>query len=86
MWKKRAAKCRNGIENPAGKTGGARRQGDKTVVMEQLRAELDRNPDVWRTVGDLAKHAEVAWLDVLCGADLFAKECVQRELARLAGN
>jgi hypothetical protein len=52
-------------------------------VLPRLRALLDGRPDVWRHAGDLGRHAEAAWVDLVCGADLFLKESIHRRLAEL---
>ncbi len=58
------------------------RSGDESVLPE-LKKMLDENSSIWRQVGDLTKHAEAAWLDVIGQQDLLLRECVQREIQRL---
>jgi hypothetical protein len=55
------------------------RQGDESVLPE-LRQHLDRHPQVWQTCGNLAAHAQAAWLNLVGGADLVIKESVRRQL------
>src|SRR5262249_54878584 len=56
--------------------------GDLSVLPE-LRAFLDTRPEVWQTVGDLAKHAEQALLSLITGTDLFGQEAIRRKLAEI---
>jgi hypothetical protein len=58
------------------------RTGDDGVLPE-LRAFLDSRPDLWKHYGDLAIHAQQAWIEKIGGADLWVKECLHREVARL---
>lgn len=55
-------------------------KGDRNAL-GQLRCFLDRHPKVHATVGDLTRRAEAAWLDLVVGDDVLARESVQRELA-----
>src|SRR3954454_18710095 len=57
-------------------------EGDLAVLPE-LRAALDRQPELWKQVGDLAAHAELAMLRLVAGNDLFALEAMKRRLAEL---
>jgi hypothetical protein len=54
------------------------RNGDATVL-PQLRAILDRNPGLARYSGDLARHAESAWIALASGPNLYLKEALTRE-------
>lgn len=56
-------------------------QGDETALPE-LRELLDKTPELWRQVGDVAKHVEAAWVKLLAGNDLLTQECLQREAKR----
>jgi hypothetical protein len=58
--------------------------GDAGAVAE-VRAFLDANPGLWRRVGDLAGHAEAAWIEVIARGDLLIAGSVQREADRLRG-
>lgn len=55
--------------------------GDETALPE-LRELLDATPELWRQVGDVAKHVETAWIKLLAGNDLLTQECLQREADR----
>jgi hypothetical protein len=46
---------------------------------------LDRNPQLWRAVGDLAGHAEAAWTEVIAGGNPLIAGSVKREADRLRG-
>ena len=54
-------------------------QGDASVLAE-LRALLDANGEVWRRIGDLAGHAEIALIDLAAGTNLLLKESIARKL------
>jgi hypothetical protein len=56
--------------------------GDRGALAE-LRRFLDRHPEVHQTVGDLTRLAEAAWLDLLVGDHVLAREAVQRQLAQM---
>ena len=55
--------------------------GDETVLPE-LRELLDKTPELWQQVGDVAKHVETAWVKLLAGNDLLTQECLNREAER----
>src|SRR5262245_16307706 len=55
--------------------------GDKTALAD-LRAFLDRHPQVWRTCGDLGKCAERAWLELL-SSEALGTEAVKRHVEQL---
>jgi hypothetical protein len=57
-------------------------QGDRSALPE-LKAALDEDATLWQRHGDLAYHAQTAWLDLVGGADLLLRECVERKLAEL---
>jgi hypothetical protein len=63
-------------------------QGDQQALPE-LQKILDEHPVIWQHYGDIAKHAEAAWLQLLAGPDLMKKETIERQLraleAELAG-
>jgi hypothetical protein len=54
------------------------RTGD-AAVLPQLRAIMDRNPGLSRISGDLARHAESAWIALASGPNLYMKEALTRE-------
>ncbi len=56
-------------------------RGDQTA-MPELRGLLDKSPELWQQVGDLAKHVETAWIKLLAANDLLTQECLQREAER----
>ncbi len=57
------------------------RKGDRSVLPD-LRKALDENPDIWQSVGDLAKHAEATWIKLIAKDDLLIHESIRRELDR----
>ena len=58
------------------------RQGDEEVL-PRLRAFLDAHPAAWRQCGDLARHALDAWITLVAGPDLVARESFARKAAEL---
>lgn len=56
--------------------------GDREAV-PALRTYLDGNPNIWRSVGDLAAQTEKAIIATLSGNDLLRAECLERKLAAL---
>jgi hypothetical protein len=55
--------------------------GDETA-MPELRQLLDKSPQLWEQIGDLAKHVETAWIKLLAANDLLTQECLHREAER----
>jgi hypothetical protein len=53
------------------------RSGDQTVLPE-LERVLDAHPEIWRYAGDLARHAEQAWINLTAGSDLLLAESLRR--------
>jgi len=47
-------------------------------ALDRLRAFMDDHPEVWRTVGDLARLTEQFYLDLLAGDDVLVRESVRR--------
>jgi hypothetical protein len=56
--------------------------GDR-AALAALRRTLDANPEVWKKVGDLAGHAEAAWVDLAAGGNRLVAESLRREADRL---
>ena len=56
--------------------------GDQRALT-QLRQFLDRNPGVWRHIGDLARVAETAWIGLISGGDKLSAEAIRRQLGEL---
>jgi hypothetical protein len=56
--------------------------GDQVALVE-LRAMLDTFPQIWRHCGNLAKAAELAWINLFAGDDALQRETVQRYLAAM---
>lgn len=58
------------------------RAGDESVA-DHLQCILDRHPEIWHQLGDLAGHAEQTWLKLYAGKDLAIKASATRKLAAL---
>ncbi len=56
--------------------------GDEQALQE-LRMVLDRCPEIWRQIGDLASHAELATLRLVGGDDRLLMESLQRKVDEL---
>lgn len=48
-----------------------------------LRDFLDRNPQVWAHIGDLARTAEAAWIGLIANGDQLLAESLKRQLQHL---
>jgi hypothetical protein len=46
-----------------------------------LRRMLDEHPEIWRTLGDLAAHAERIWIAAIAGEGCLTVESVRRQVA-----
>ena len=55
--------------------------GDETAIID-LRALLNAMPELWKQVGDLAKHVETVWIKLLSGNNPLTRECLHREAER----
>jgi hypothetical protein len=58
------------------------KQGDATAL-PRLRALLDAHPEVWQTVGNLARYVEAAWIDLVAGDDPLFRESMKRQAGAL---
>jgi hypothetical protein len=58
------------------------RRGDPGAV-PALRAALDGTPGLWERAGDVAAHAEHAWVALIAGDDELLREAVRRKAAGL---
>ena len=58
------------------------RRGE-AAALPPLRRLLDAHPEVWRRAGDLARHVEAAWVDLLAGDDPLGREAVRRRADQL---
>jgi hypothetical protein len=56
------------------------KQGDASVL-PRLRAFLADYPTLWRNYGNLASEAEMAWIALAAGPDLYLKESLVRQAA-----
>jgi hypothetical protein len=55
------------------------RAGDP-AELEALGQAMDRHPRIWQEYGDLAGHAQDAWIDLIAGMDLALKESLGRQV------
>jgi hypothetical protein len=60
-----------------------RANNGSTSALDSLRQLMDRCPEVWQHVGDLTKHAELAWTDLMGGGNYLIMESVKRQVAYL---
>jgi hypothetical protein len=60
-----------------------RGQNGDASALPLLRHLLDADPELWRRHGDLARHAEDAWLTLIAGEDLLLRESISRKLMEL---
>ena len=58
------------------------KQGDASVLPE-LRETLRNSPEVWQHFGNVARHAERAWIDAIVADNLCVKEGLEQQLAEL---
>jgi hypothetical protein len=58
------------------------RNGDPAAP-PALKAYLDANPVLWDQAGDLAAHAERAWITLIAGPDAVFAEALRRKVADL---
>lgn len=57
----------------------AARRGERSAL-PVLRELLDAHPAIWHGLGDLAAHAERAWVDLIAGPDPALSEAIARKL------
>jgi hypothetical protein len=57
------------------------RQGDDAVV-PQMR-EVLKHSELWREIGDMARHAQDTWLKLIAGDDHLVKESIRKSLTEL---
>jgi hypothetical protein len=55
--------------------------GNESAIID-LRALLNAMPELWKQVGDLAKHVETVWIKLLSGNNPLTRECLHREAER----
>ena len=60
-----------------------RANGGDAEALAELRNLLEANPRVWKQVGDLQKHAELALIRLASGGDALAGESMHRTVAAL---
>jgi hypothetical protein len=57
-------------------------QGSKSALAK-LRELMNKCPEIWIHLGDLSKHAELAWTDLIAGGDHLIMESVKKYVERL---
>lgn len=60
-----------------------RAAGGDQEAMPELRAALDHRSEVWQRLGDLAAHAELAWVGEIAGANPALAEVLTRKVGSL---
>ncbi len=60
-----------------------RAAGGDQEAMPELRAALDHRSEVWQRLGDLAAHAELAWVAEIAGPNPALAEVLTRKVAEL---
>ena len=60
-----------------------RAAGRDPEALPELRAVLDRRPKLWRRLGDLAAHVELAWVGEVAGPNVALAEMLTRKVAEL---
>ena len=55
-------------------------------ALEWLREFLNRNPQVWQHIGDLARVTEKAWIKLISNGDALAAEAIRRQLSVIRGD
>lgn len=56
--------------------------GDDTALA-MMRKTLDSNPEIWKSVGDLAKHAQQAMVKLIAGDNKLVSESLLRKAAEM---
>jgi len=59
-------------------------RGSKSAL-HCLRQLMNQCPEVWQEVGDLTRHAELAWTHLVGGDNKLVLEAVKRHVARMKG-
>lgn len=62
-----------------------RANGGSKSALDSLRQLMDKCPEIWQHVGNLTRHAEIAWTDLVAGGDHLMVETIKRYVERLKG-
>jgi hypothetical protein len=54
--------------------------------LRQLQQILDERPEIWQSIGDLAKNAELAMIRLISGKSVLLREAMERSLKALRNN
>jgi len=60
-----------------------RAAGGDPEALPELRSVLDRRPELWRRLGDLAAHVELAWVTEVAGTNAALAEMLTRKVSEL---
>jgi hypothetical protein len=60
----------------------AAKYGDDNAII-QIRKCLDKHPEIWQRVGDLAAHAESLLIEIIADGNAMVVESMEREVRRL---
>ena len=52
-------------------------------LLGQLEEVFDENPSLWQEAGDLVRLTEQAWLDKICGTNLYNSQAMRRHVERM---
>jgi hypothetical protein len=58
-------------------------QAGDNAALAELRQVFDTKPELWATIGDLGKQAELSWIGVASGGDALISEALSRRIADL---
>lgn len=56
------------------------RRGE-TAVLPRLREIFSTHPEIWQHLGDVSRHVESAWIDLMIGKDPLGREAIQQRVA-----
>jgi hypothetical protein len=58
------------------------RRGNKTII-PQLEWVLDKEPQLWKDIGDITRLAEQAWIDQIAGSNVLNRQCIRRKVEQM---
>jgi hypothetical protein len=50
-------------------------------VLPRIRDILNAHPGIWESLGDVGRHVEAAWVDLMVGKDPLGREVIQQRAA-----
>jgi len=54
-------------------------------ALAMMRKTLDSNPEIWQSVGDLAKHAQQSMVKLIAGGNMLVSESLLRKAEQMKG-